>query len=159
MIRPATIKDGDAIERLWRHLVEYHVHLDNNLPGEARNGARRYARRLVERLDDTQTHTLVAEENGQVVGFALGAIVDLIPDVFDQEPSGFLADIYVDEAYRGQGIGRALVEAMTDWFRKQGVRYFEWNVAARNPDARAFWQAVGGQDVMVRMRAPLKDNE
>lgn len=155
MIRPATVNDGDAIEQLWHCLVEYHVALDNELPGEAHNGARRYARRLLERLDDPQTSTLVAEENGKVVGFALGAIVDLVPDVFDQEPSGFLADIYVDEAYRGRGIGRALVSGMADWFRQQGVSYFEWNVASRNPDARAFWHAVGGRDVMIRMRAPL----
>jgi hypothetical protein len=31
----------------------------------------------------------------------------------------------------------------------------EWYVAARNEAARQFWLAVGGRDVMIRMRLEL----
>lgn len=156
--RQVTADDADAIAGLWQQLVDYHRQLDPDLPGAAHGGAKRYARRLVQRLDDPYTRAFVAEADGQVVGFVLGMIVDLMADIFDQEPGGFLADIYVHPDYRRQGIGHALVTALTDWFRHQQVYYFEWQVAARNQEGRAFWRSFGGREVMVRMRADLRDS-
>ena len=93
----------------------------------------------------------------RVVGYVLGVVVDLAPEMFAQEASGFLADIYVDAGYRRSGVGRALVEALTAWFREKGLHYFEWHVAARNEDSLAFWRSLGGREVMLRMRAELDD--
>lgn len=155
MIRRVRATDQAAVERLWQELMDCHAEMDPGLPRPTPNGAHFYAERLIERMDDENTCTLVAEENGQVIGYVLGAIIDLMPDVFDQQPSGFLADIYVDPAYRGNGVGRALVNGLVSWFRGHGVNYYEWNAAARNHDARAFWAALGGRDVIVRMRIEL----
>jgi GNAT superfamily N-acetyltransferase len=82
-------------------------------------------------------------------------IVDFVPDIFDQEAGGFIADIYVDSTVRRRGIGRALAQAVKDWFRRHHVKYFDWQVAFHNPGAMAFWRAIGGREVMVRMRADL----
>ena len=81
---------------------------------------------------------------------------EIMPEMFEQEPSGFLADIYVEEEYRHAGVGRALVDALAEWFGERGLRYFEWHVAARNTDGMQFWKALGGRDVMIRMRADVK---
>jgi ribosomal protein S18 acetylase RimI-like enzyme len=160
-IRPAAASDADAIAGLWQALVDFHHTLDEDLPGAAFNGAQRYARRLVQHLDDPFTRALVAEREGRVIGYVLGMVIDLVPDVFDQEPAGFLADIYVHPDFRRVGIGRALVTAWLDWLRGQRVRYFDWHVAAKNQEALAFWRTMGGRDVMIRMRADLspKDDE
>lgn len=156
MIRPATSQDAAAIARLWEALVAYHQTLDEGLPAAAPDGGTLYARRLTDRLDDTHTRVLVAEEAGEVVGYVLGVIVDVVPEMFTQAYSGFLADIYVDEAYRGKGIGRALVESLAQWFTERDVRYYEWYVAAHNATGRAFWNAIGGREMMIRMRQDLK---
>lgn len=160
-IRPAAVTDADAIADLWQSLVDFHCALDDDLPGAAHNGAKRYARRLVQRLDDPFTRALVAEQEGRVIGYVLGMVIDLVPDVFDQEPAGFLADIFVHPDFRRAGIGRSLVNAWLDWLRGRQVRYFDWHVAAKNQEALAFWRAIGGRDVMIRMRADLslKDDE
>ncbi|MBK8028704.1 MAG: GNAT family N-acetyltransferase [Anaerolineae bacterium] len=155
IIRPAAPQDVDAIAQLWLALVGYHREIDPDLPPAAPNGALRYARRLVDRLEDPMTSVLVAETEGKVVGYVLGMVVDLAPEMFAQSPSGFLADIYVDTAYRRHGVGRALVEHLSAWFRDKGLRYFEWHVAALNDDAVEFWRKVGGRDVMLRMRGEL----
>ncbi len=155
IIRPVTEDDADSLADMWLALVSYHQSLDHNLPGAARGGEHRYVRRILERLDDAYTCALMAEVNGQPVGFALGMIVDLMGDIFAQEPGGFLADIYVEPSHRRAGVGRALVESLKDWFQERKVTYFDWHVASANQEGLAFWRSVGGQDVMLRMRADL----
>ncbi len=158
VIRPVTKDDTDALGEMWLALVAYHQQLTDDLPGAARGGEHRYVRRIMERLDDPYTCALVAEVEGQVVGFVLGMVIDLMPDIFDQKPSGFLADIYVEPQVRRQGVGRSLVNALIEWFRRCDIHTFDWHVASNNPEGLAFWRSIGGRDVMVRMRADIGAN-
>ena len=154
MIRTANAHDVDAIGEMWLQLVAYHRQMDpENMPDSAPDGARRYAVRIGDSLDDTHTHVFVAEDNGHIVGYVMGVIVDMLPETFSAARSGFLADIYVLQEYRGQGVGRSLVEVLLAWFQGRSVTHYEWFVAEKNAEARAFWQKVGGIDVMIRMRA------
>lgn len=159
VIRAFTKADADVLGEMWQDLVAYHQQLSADLPSAARGGHHRYVRRLLDRLDDPYTCTLVAELDGQVVGFVLGMIVDLVPDIFEQPPSGFLADIYVEPAARRHGVGRRLVAALTGWFYQCGVKSYDWHVASDNPAGRAFWHSVGGREVMVRMRADVEGTD
>jgi ribosomal protein S18 acetylase RimI-like enzyme len=158
-IRPVIAADAPAIAELWGSLVTYHQALDDALPGAAPNGSGRYTKRLLQHLDDQYTRAFIAEVDGKVIGFILGMVVDLLPDIFAQEPGGFLADIYVETAYRRHGIGRQLVESLMSWFQEQGVTHFDFHVAAHNPEAIAFWHSIGGREVMIRMRANLGEKK
>lgn len=155
VIRPAVPKDVEVIARLWQSLVDYHRALDPELPPATPTGALRYARRLEDQLFNPMARVFVAEVNGQLQGYIFGVVVDLAPEMFSQEPSGFLADIFVEESARREGVGRKLVAALADWFRDKGLSYYEWHAAARNPNALEFWRAMGGREVMLRMRADL----
>ena len=110
---------------------------------------------MIERRNDPYKRAFVAEIEREVVGYVLGAVVDLHPDLFQHVESGYIADIYVDPAYRRRGIARMLLDAIRGWLAEQGVQHIEWQVAATNPAGTAFWEAVGGRPVMVRMRLPL----
>lgn len=157
MIRAAKAGDAAAVGRLWVQLAEYHRRLDDRMPLPAEDGAMRYASRIENTLEDTHTRVFVAEENGEIVGYVMGVIVDMLPEVFEAERSGFLADIFVSPDYRKAGTGRALVEALKAWFRGRNIHHFEWYVASSNKDGIAFWRAVNGQEVMLRMRAEISD--
>jgi GNAT superfamily N-acetyltransferase len=160
VIRVARAGDIDAIARLWEALVNFHHELDRELPTVSEDGAFRYAKRILNHIDDPSARVLVAEVDQQVVGYVLGVVVDLVPEMFSYDASGFLADVFVAEPYRRTGVGTALVKALADWFADKGLRYFEWHAAARNPTALAFWKALGGREVMVRMRADIvRDRE
>lgn len=154
-IRRVRRRDESAIARLWEALSEYHLALDDRMPVPAEGAAERYAARLIERRNDPYTRAFVAEIEREVVGYVLGAVVDLHPDLFEHVESGYIADIYVDPAYRRRGIARMLLTAIRGWLAEQGVQHIEWQVAATNPAGTAFWEAVGGRPVMVRMRLPL----
>lgn len=158
-IRPVEPRDERAIARLWQALSDYHVEIDSRLPPPTPGAAERYAERLIERRDDPQTHTFVAVVDGKVVGYVLGAVIDLHPDLFQHVDSGFIADIFVDSAYRQQGIARQLVETINKWFAEQGVTRTEWQVAAANVEGIRFWEAVGGQSIMIRMRMERPESE
>ena len=157
MIRVAVASDAVAIGKLWEKLVAYHRTLDQDMPRATPQGGSLYARSLRGRMEDTHTRVFVAEEDGQLVGYVLGVVVDLLPEMFEQEAGGFLADIFVEETYRGRGIGRALVEAMRNWFRERGLRYYEWHAAAVNESALRFWEKMGGRYLQIRMRADIGD--
>jgi len=157
MIRPAVASDMVVIGKLWAKLVDYHRELDADMPQATPQGAELYARNLASRLQDSQTKVFVAEQDGRVVGYVLGVVVDLMPEIFEQETSGFLADIFVEAGYRGQGTGRALVEALAQWFRERRVRYFDWHVAASNAVGRAFWESLGARPWQIRMRVDIRD--
>lgn len=157
-IRVVEPRDEAAIARLWQGLTDYHVKLDPRLPDATPGAAERYASRLLERRDDSFTRTFVAEVDGDVIGYVLGAVVDLHPDLFAHVDSGFIADIYVDPAYRRRGIARQLVDTINAWFAEQGVSHTEWQVAAKNEEGIRFWEAVNGSAVMVRMRVDLDGN-
>lgn len=155
LIRPVEPHDQAAIARLWAMLTEQHVALDPRLPGATEGAPERYARRMIERRDDPATMALVAEVGGKVVAYVLGAVIDLHPDLFQHVDAGFVADIFVDPAYRRLGLGRELIATLNQWFRHQGVANVELQVAARNPEGMRFWEAVGGEPIMMRMRIDL----
>lgn len=159
MIRSAVASDAVAIGKLWEKLVAFHREIDADMPRSTLQGASLYARSLSDRLNDSHTRVLVAEEDGRIVGYVLGVMVDLMPEMFEQEAGGFLADIFVEEAYRGQGVGRALVEGLIDWFREKGLKHYEWHVAATNGSAIAFWEQLGGRPWQIRMRADIGDSD
>ncbi|GAB4312990.1 MAG: hypothetical protein Kow00117_05670 [Phototrophicales bacterium] len=155
IVRPAVKADAFAIGRLWEKLVAYHHELDPNLPQASQDGSAFYCQHIQAQLENPYSHVLVAEYDQQVIGYVFGVIIHEMPEMFLQDPGGFLADIFIEEQYRGYGIGRQLVLALQDWFKSRGVSHMEWYVATQNIAARAFWQVIGGDEVMIRMQVRL----
>ncbi len=159
MIRLAEAADAEFIGELWAEMVAYHAELDAQTFRPAEIGAELYASGILSRLSDADARVLVVEINGEVVGFVNGVIANITTEMFMPLRCGLLSDIYLKEGYRRQGLGRQLVERLTWWFRSQGVRTFEWHVSARNHEALAFWNSIGGETTMMRMRAAIPEED
>ena len=54
-------------------------------------------------------------------------------------------DLYVDEAVRGQGVGRALIEASAAVARERGAPYLEWATAPDNLTAQRLYDSTGAE--------------
>lgn len=154
IVRPVKREEVDIIGNLWFELVSYHRDLSDAMPIPADDGAERYAARIRWSVDDNHVQTFVAEQDGEIVGYVYGTVVDLLPEMFKDERAGIVGDIYVIESQRGAGVGTALMQAMKDWFKVRNVSHYEWYVAAMNEQGIRFWErTMGGKPVMVRMRA------
>jgi GNAT superfamily N-acetyltransferase len=158
IIRPAKEADTERIGEMWLDLVNYHRVLDDSMPTPAKDGHHRYAQRIRYSLNDSYQKVLVAEENGELLGYVTGMIIDIVPEMFIEERAGMIGDIYVQPNQRGKGIGKALMQVMKDWFKLRGVSYYEWSVASQNIDGVRFWEeSMKGKSIMLRMRAALDD--
>ena len=85
MIRAAVASDAVAIGKHWAQLVAHHHALDAAMPRATIDGAHLYGRSLSDRLEDSHTQVFVAETEGRVVGYVLGVVVDLLPEMFEQQ--------------------------------------------------------------------------
>jgi GNAT superfamily N-acetyltransferase len=54
-------------------------------------------------------------------------------------------DLYVDPAARGQGVGRALVEASAEVTRERGAHHLEWATAPDNEIAQRLYDSTGAE--------------
>jgi len=54
-------------------------------------------------------------------------------------------DLFVTPAARGQGVGRALIEASTDVARSRGAHHLEWATAPDNATAQRLYDATGAE--------------
>jgi ribosomal protein S18 acetylase RimI-like enzyme len=85
-------------------------------------------------------HLLIAYEDGEPAGMVTG--VELTHP--DKGTEMFLYELGVDEAYRGRGLGRALVTALADLARQRGC-YGMWVLTDTDNDAAlATYRGQGG---------------
>ncbi len=54
-------------------------------------------------------------------------------------------DLYVDEPARGEGVGRALIEAAAAIARQRGAHHLEWATAPDNLTAQRLYDATGAE--------------
>ena len=54
-------------------------------------------------------------------------------------------DLYVADAARGEGVGRALIEASAAVARERGARHLEWSTAPGNERARRLYDSTGAE--------------
>ena len=126
---------------LWIELTRHHAALDPHF--SLRAGAEDEARRLVEAmLRDPDTAIFVAGDPGAIFAFAT-ANVRHAPPIHPETCRAEIADLYVAPARRRRGTGCALAAAAIRWASSRGAERIEVNVSPRNPEAQAFWRALG----------------
>jgi ribosomal protein S18 acetylase RimI-like enzyme len=149
VIRRATQDDVEGILPLWNEMMRYHASLDARFQA-APGGEERWAEILRDWLQDDDVCVLVAEADGQLVGYIIGMMREN-PPVLLPPTYGLVSDICVDPAWRQRGIGRRLFEALKLWFREKELFIVQLSVAHQNPVSQAFWWAMGCRDYMDRL--------
>ncbi|HLZ95340.1 MAG TPA: GNAT family N-acetyltransferase [Candidatus Dormibacteraeota bacterium] len=86
--------------------------------------------------------TLIAEEDGEAVGFALFFHNF---STFLAKPGIYLEDLYVEESQRGKGTGRALLRRLAAIAVERDCGRLEWAVLDWNTDAIGFYERLGAR--------------
>lgn len=133
-IRPANFRDAALLRTLIRELAEFERELQWVTIREeelARDGFG----------ENPRFRALIAESDGQPAGYAV-----FFPYFSTWAGRGlFLEDLFVREAFRGQGIGRALLAEVARIAVNEKCYGIHWEVLHWNEKAIAIYTALGAE--------------
>ena len=104
---------------------------------------------------DTQT-MLVAEKDGEVIGFAHLVLIKAkkVP-CLKSEISLYLQDLVVTAEYRSQGIGTILMNEAKKYGKENGADFFRTQVFPQNTDGLRFYERNGFSEKMITIECPF----
>jgi ribosomal protein S18 acetylase RimI-like enzyme len=157
VVRRATPADLATIGRLGALLVKEHYDFDPQRFLAARPGTPEgYASYISTQLEDPDMAVLVADDKGEVIGYAYAAV-----EGYDymtlRGPAGVLHDIIIDPEHRGKGVGRLLLGAALEFFKSRGLPRVVLSTAEQNEAAQRLFASMGFRRTMIEMTRELKD--
>jgi GNAT superfamily N-acetyltransferase len=128
LIRAPRAGDGDGLARCWLDAAAYYATLNPDLfqIPQADGLAQRLEEWLLN-ITSEDAHALVAEKNGQVVGFITAAVESPVENAAEQllrdlgRVRVVMHALVVQEEHRRQGIGARLMESAEEWARSRGA--------------------------------------
>jgi ribosomal protein S18 acetylase RimI-like enzyme len=144
-VRRATEDDRETLYALWDEWVERESPVPSWVEG-AGEGTRAGIDTAV-----SSGSAVIAEEHGEVLGFACGVMRGL--------RIGELTELYVRPKARRRGIARELVRAMVAALSARGAAFVTGGVAPDNAAARSFYENAGFRPVELRLVADVETLE
>ena len=95
----------------------------------------------------------IAEWNGEAAGFALWFYTF---STFQGRHGIYLEDLFVKPAFRGHGIGKALLAALAQRCVDEGLGRYEWSVLDWNAPSIAFYEAQGARRLVEWQRCRVE---
>ena len=141
-IRRAGTGDAEAVGRL---LDDFNTEFDEPTPGPDALAAR--VRKL---LAGGATTILVAGAGPDGL-----AVLRFREAIWADALECYLAELYVVPEWRGQGLGRALMEAAMDTARAEGATHMDLGTGEDDTAARALYESLGFSNREGRPEGPL----
>lgn len=149
-VREATREDEDSLLELWHgfttHLGRFDERYEHN---ETAN--ERWLRYFENQLIDSKYGVVfVAEDDdtGELVGILEARVTGNHP-IFRLDDHGRINGHYVPAEYRGNDIGRALIDAAAEWFANdpRSVDFLRVNILEGDEKANSVYRAAGMEPV------------
>ena len=134
-LRPAAPGDAALILQYIHDLAEFEREPDAVVATEA--DISRYVLG-----ENPLVHVTMAEWDGRSAGFALWF---LNFSTWEGKPGIYLEDLFVRPAFRGHGIGKALLQHLAATAVREGWTRFVWNVLDWNTPAIEFYETHGAR--------------
>ena len=142
-VRRAEEKD---IERVLELLVQVDMVHHEGRPDLFKGPATKYnAKELAVIFENEKTPVFVCvNDRGEIMGHAFCMHKQVVGDsVLTDVKTLYIDDICVDEACRGEGVGKALYEHVLAYARQHGFYNVTLNVWSCNPGAMKFYERMG----------------
>lgn len=154
-IRTAIEADLKAIGLLWEELMDFHAERDETFTRCA-GGRDSFVEHVGTCISSEQWHVLVAERDGELLGYCLACIKQR-PPVFEVRDFGSIDDLLVAAAARREGLGERFVREAEQWFKDAGISRVELRIAVTNEVSSAFWRKMGYTPYMETAYRALGD--
>jgi GNAT superfamily N-acetyltransferase len=128
----------EELEELLPLIAAYQRFYEVEDVDEARN--RTFFRRFLAPSEDGLL--LGARREGKLLGYAC---LYWHFSSLEAVESVLMNDLYVSEEARGEGVGRALIEATAKIARERGVPFVEWSTAPDNATAQRLYDSTGAE--------------
>jgi len=155
-IRPATPADFTAMGKLGALLVRTHHDFDPKRFLPVTSGTTQVYRSFGTQLDEPNIVILVAEREGEVIGFTYAGL-EGTDYMALRGPAGALYDIVVDPAHRGEGIGRIPLDATLEKLKARAAPRVVLSTADKNVAAQRLFDRAGFRRTMIEMARELDD--
>lgn len=143
-IRPARPEDVAALAAMSQEFEEFLNGLDET-PARSVVSPMTEGTFLADGFGDEPWFRCLIAERGQA---AVGYLCYHFGYWIDEAARALIvADLFVRDEERRQGVGRALMEAAAEILRRRGGTRVLWTVWNRNPAARAFYESLGARPV------------
>ncbi|MFW3146041.1 MAG: N-acetyltransferase family protein [Thermoplasmatota archaeon] len=149
--RPASGGDVERIIDLTLEFENYLIDIDDSLMSEPLP-RERYKDTLLKGLDDPKHLFLVAEDDTIIIGF-----IDYwyYPEFLHGGLTGYMNNLYIQEGYRGLGIGTQLVNEVIRSAKEKGVVAMHVPVKPGNHKAIEFYKKMGIKEMLAMMEIRL----
>jgi ribosomal protein S18 acetylase RimI-like enzyme len=151
--RAARHADLAELKTIWLEFMQSHESRDPSF-ALATQGLQRWQRMAEDMIDRDDTFVFVTTVEHRPTGFCLGWIARN-PPIYQVTELGFISEIAVAKNARRSGAGTALMAAARAWFVAHGLTEFQLSTAVWNTEAQKFWEALGGQALLLRYRFVL----
>jgi ribosomal protein S18 acetylase RimI-like enzyme len=155
-IRPAEAGDHDYLKRGLIALQEYECALhDSRLDAAA--SADPYLAWMLRQVAKLDGLCLVAWQADSFIGFIAGWIErqENPAETEDSTTFGYISDICLLPAWRGQGLSKPLLLAMERYFAGKAIRRLRISALAANDPALAAYRSVGFRPYEVTLEKTL----
>lgn len=143
MIRRATVKDIDGLNRLLCQVLTVH---HEGRPDLFRANAKKYTdEQLIKLLkDDSRPVFCMVNERDEVMGYAFCMFVQHKADnILTDIRTLYIDDLCVEQRFRGQSVGRQLFEYVKAFAKESGCYNLTLNVWSCNAGAIKFYEKCG----------------
>lgn len=156
IIRPYQAQDAAGVEQCLSELQDFERSIEANRV-EGQSMAAPYREYLLAECAQTCGALLVAEVVGMVVGLVAVLAHVTAESLIEAEPDyAYISDLVVLPAYRGQGLGRALLRQAEAYALSQGAKILKVDVLVANKAAHNLYKVTGFQENEVRLVKHLR---
>jgi ribosomal protein S18 acetylase RimI-like enzyme len=129
-VRRAGVEDAEQAARL---LHDFNTEFDDFTPG-----IKALTERLVELISNDDAIALLGGDGPDGI-----VVLRFRPSLWTQSIDAYLEELYVAPARRGEGIGRALLDAALEVSRERGAGNIQLGTSTDDVEARSLYESAG----------------
>ena len=156
IIKNAKKKDILCIVKLQKGLAKYHEKTastkdDKFYEGKNKNASLLFRKFLQEHINNKKSLVLIAHDNKKPIAYCLSFIKEDVP-IFKVREYGYISDLYVEEEYRRQGLGKKFINLSKKFFKNKKIKFIQLAVRSHNQKAINLYRKAGFKDHHITMR-------